>query len=251
VVGAGAVWGERQVGTNGVGTTLQRGAATLVAGDEHFAESLTVTWSAGAPIREPGSGRVVGVVGIVCRADEATGLIIGVAGRAARDVEQRLGEQIAGDEGLLRERFWRARRHARGPVALVAADTLLTNAAAARLLCSADRAALWAWAADAPASTATPLRLASGASVVATAEAVRSGGRVVGVVVRMTTGPGDPVAKSSPGRPPGPAARFGWASLTPSELSIAERVARGHTNREVAADLFMSPHTIDTHLRHI
>ena len=135
---------------------------------------------------------------------------------------------------------------------LVGADTLLTNAAAARLVQPADQAALWAWAADAPPSTATPLRLASGTVVMATAEPVRSGARVVGVVVRIATGhAGDPVVTSSRGRPPGPAARFGWASLTPSELAIAERVARGHTNREVAADLFMSPHTIDTHLRHI
>jgi sigma-54 dependent transcriptional regulator, acetoin dehydrogenase operon transcriptional activator AcoR len=112
----------------------------------------------GAPIHEPGSGRVIGVVGISCRAREATGLIIGLARRAARDIEQRLREQIDSDQGLLHDRFTRGRRHARGPVALVAADTLLTNAAAARLLGAADQARLWAWATDAPAAIAISCR---------------------------------------------------------------------------------------------
>ncbi len=39
--------------------------------------------------------------------------------------------------------------------------------------------------------------------------------------------------------------------LTAQELQIAERVAQGLTNREVAAQLFLSPRTIDFHLRNI
>jgi DNA-binding CsgD family transcriptional regulator len=39
--------------------------------------------------------------------------------------------------------------------------------------------------------------------------------------------------------------------LTPSELAVVELVARGATNREVAAQLFLSPHTVSTHLRHV
>ncbi|WP_018685539.1 ATP-binding protein [Actinokineospora enzanensis] len=39
--------------------------------------------------------------------------------------------------------------------------------------------------------------------------------------------------------------------LTQSELRVAHMVARGKTNREVAAELFLSRHTVDSHLRHI
>lgn len=43
----------------------------------------------------------------------------------------------------------------------------------------------------------------------------------------------------------------GWTALTASELEVAELVAQGLTNREAAQRLFVSPHTVSTHLRHV
>ncbi|MFE2107827.1 LuxR C-terminal-related transcriptional regulator, partial [Kitasatospora sp. NPDC059463] len=40
----------------------------------------------------------------------------------------------------------------------------------------------------------------------------------------------------------------GWESLTASERRIARLVAEGHTNRSAAEQLFLSPHTVNTHL---
>jgi DNA-binding CsgD family transcriptional regulator len=46
-------------------------------------------------------------------------------------------------------------------------------------------------------------------------------------------------------------ARFGWQSLTASEQGVADMVGAGLTNREAARRLFLSPHTVDFHLRQI
>ena len=43
----------------------------------------------------------------------------------------------------------------------------------------------------------------------------------------------------------------GWESLTDSEHRVARLVADGATNREVAATLVVSSHTVDSHLRHV
>ena len=43
----------------------------------------------------------------------------------------------------------------------------------------------------------------------------------------------------------------GWAALTDSELAVAQLVAQGLSNREVAERLFVSPHTVSGHLRHV
>ena len=58
----------------------------------------------------------------------------------------------------------------------------------------------------------------------------------------------DPAGDEPAGhRPPG----TGWDSLTPTERSIALIVAEGVTNREAAARLYLSRHTVDYHLRQI
>ena len=46
-------------------------------------------------------------------------------------------------------------------------------------------------------------------------------------------------------------AETGWPAMTDSELAVARLVAQGLTNREVAEQLFVSPHTVSSHLRSI
>src|SRR6185312_2474641 len=43
----------------------------------------------------------------------------------------------------------------------------------------------------------------------------------------------------------------GWASLTPTELDVVWLVAEGLGNKEIAARLFISHRTVQTHLTHV
>jgi DNA-binding CsgD family transcriptional regulator len=43
----------------------------------------------------------------------------------------------------------------------------------------------------------------------------------------------------------------GWSAMTAAEVAVARLVAEGLTNREVAERLFVSPHTVSSHLRHV
>jgi len=43
----------------------------------------------------------------------------------------------------------------------------------------------------------------------------------------------------------------GWESLTPTELDVVRLVSAGLPNKDVAARLFISPRTVQTHLTHV
>jgi DNA-binding CsgD family transcriptional regulator len=45
--------------------------------------------------------------------------------------------------------------------------------------------------------------------------------------------------------------RSGIESLTPSERRVAEVAVKGLTTRQIAETLFVSPKTVEFHLRHI
>ncbi|MDQ1430536.1 MAG: hypothetical protein QOF40_1138, partial [Actinomycetota bacterium] len=86
--------------------------------------------------------------------------------------------------------------------------------------------------------------LANDMTAVAICEPIHDGNVVVGAIIRLRVNANDPSL-------PGPTAHLGWAALSGAERRVADLVAQGHTNREAAAALFLSRHTIDSHLRHI
>ena len=48
---------------------------------------------------------------------------------------------------------------------------------------------------------------------------------------------------------PAPRPASGWAALTPTELRVVDLISAGHSNRSAAAELGVSPNTVNTHLR--
>jgi transcriptional regulator of acetoin/glycerol metabolism len=251
----GYLWGIGQAGTNGLGAAFAGGAPLLVQGDEHFADVLTDVATAGAPIRDPRTAQVLGVLAFVCSAEAANQLLLPMVSRAVREVEQRLLNDSFGLDRLVQTNFLDARRRTRRPLVAVSRATFLTNAAAARLVSAADRPRLWEFASDKPNVTGAikpQFILADGRGVSVSIEAINDGRELVGALVRFDAGNEAPLARRARSRASSPLhPTFGWDSLTEAERSVMDLVVEGLTNREVAARLFVSPHTVDSHLRHI
>jgi DNA-binding CsgD family transcriptional regulator len=270
---AGCHFGEESIGTNALGMALRQESAALVMGEEHFNDTLAALMCSAAPIIDPATGRMLGAVGLTARARDDSSLMVPFVRRAAREVEGRLVDGISVADRVLFEHFLRARRRAKGPLVSVNERIMHANTAAAGLTSAADRAPLWDWAtrvlAGAAPGTST-LRLVGGAEVTARARAVRDSDLLAGALIRLDPDP-HPLATAGPtpggsggGPAPGGSAgrsalrgrakdevAFGWDGLTPTERSVAAVVAEGATNREAAARLYLSPHTVDFHLRQI
>lgn len=242
----GFSYGEQEIGTNAIGTALERRAPTIVRADEHFAEALVGMACAAATITDPATGRILGVVDLSCAADDQNSLMLPYAKRAVWEIEQRLLDDSSAAERLLKEQFLRARRATRAPLLAVSERALMVNAAAANLVDSADRGRLWDSVLESiggRGDTCT-FALRDGNNVTISCQPVMDGLHIVGSLVRVEV-------PSPPGRRERPSAGSGWPSLTDAELAVAAQVSKGMTNREAAHHLYLSPHTIDFHLRQI
>lgn len=91
----GGDWREGMAGTNGIGTALATGEPTYIHGSEHFCEGIK-SWScAAAPICEPGTGAIIGVLDISGPPSTYQINNLTLAITAARQIEMVLAEQSA------------------------------------------------------------------------------------------------------------------------------------------------------------
>jgi DNA-binding CsgD family transcriptional regulator len=224
--------------------------ATVVRGFEHYADAFTNITCASRAVVDPFNGQLLGVVNMTIADPGPWQLMAALVGRVVHETQLRLLDEAGSKSVALYDAFLRARRRAKGPLAAVDGSTLYVNSAGSRYVASTDREALWAWAQRADRAPGdggdggagrAPLQLAVGETT-AQWEAVRDGDRLVGAVIRFSA------VKPSALDPAGGA---GWGRLTDAERAVAELVASGYTNREAGAKLFLSPHTVDYHLRHI
>ncbi|MEY9874212.1 serine phosphatase RsbU (regulator of sigma subunit)/anti-sigma regulatory factor (Ser/Thr protein kinase) [Streptacidiphilus sp. MAP12-33] len=100
-------WAEGDAGTNGIGTVLAEGRAGVVIGSEHFSEAHRAFACAGAPIRDPLTGALRGVVDLTSWRRDAHPLMAALAREAALSVEQRLLDQYSLNERALHDRALR------------------------------------------------------------------------------------------------------------------------------------------------
>jgi DNA-binding CsgD family transcriptional regulator len=237
----GFICAEEIVGTNSIGLAVHERGPAAVRGHEHYADALTHVSCAAQAITDPLTGAVIGVVSIVSSEHGCSDVLPALIGRVVHETRQRLFDDTTGSTAL-HDAFLRARRRARGPMAAVDGTALLANSAAGRIVAAADRAVLWEWAQHAEQDGDcgdAQLVLDSGPRRIK-CEPIRDGGRMIGALLWLQNTAAAADALSSD-----------WSRLTESERGVAECVASGLTNREAGATLFISPHTVDYHLRQI
>lgn len=89
----GANWGEGAVGTNAIGTALVSQRAVQVFSAEHFLRSHHSWTCAGAPIRDPRTGHVIGVVDVSGPAATVHPTTVALVDAVARLAESHLREE--------------------------------------------------------------------------------------------------------------------------------------------------------------
>jgi DNA-binding response OmpR family regulator len=110
----GHVWTEQAVGTNGIGTALAVDHPVQIFASEHFKRPVHAWVCAGAPVHDPATGRVLGVIDASSGIRAAHPYSLAMVSATAKMVETLLANQHALKLERLKARFYEqvARRRA-------------------------------------------------------------------------------------------------------------------------------------------
>jgi sigma-54 dependent transcriptional regulator, acetoin dehydrogenase operon transcriptional activator AcoR len=145
----GFCYAEDRVGTNGIGTALESGGPAHVFGHEHYAERLEEMACAAAPVRDPMSGKTVGVLDLTCRRGHADALMISLARSTADQLSQALADTSGSRNLRLLQEYARTCRHTGGIVLALGNDIVMLNDHARQALSPADQSELISQATEA------------------------------------------------------------------------------------------------------
>jgi transcriptional regulator of acetoin/glycerol metabolism len=148
----GFSYAEDIVGTNGIGTALESGGPAHVFGHEHYAERLEGLACAGVPLRDPLSGKTIGVIDLTCWRRDADPLMLSLVRSTAEQVGRSLTETSNSRDLRLLQEYTRACRHTGGIVLALGNDVVMLNDHARQALSPADQAALISQATEALAA---------------------------------------------------------------------------------------------------
>ncbi len=139
---AGFGYAETCMGTNGVGTVFESGRPVQIVGPEHFHERLQPFACSGAPIRDPLSGRIEGVLDISCLTEHSSPLMHSLVRSAAHEIERNLLVDRSHRQLALFETFVRAEARSHGAVMAVGETVVMASAVAQGLLEPAEQATI-------------------------------------------------------------------------------------------------------------
>ena len=101
----GALWSEAGAGTNAIGTALAADHAVQVFATEHFVEVVQAWTCAAAPVHDPGTGELLGVIDLTGLQRDVQPHSLAVAMTAARAVEGHLRYLLEESDERLRARY--------------------------------------------------------------------------------------------------------------------------------------------------
>jgi transcriptional regulator of acetoin/glycerol metabolism len=144
----GADLSEGSTGTNAINHVLDTRGPAVIGGPQHLFELYQNTVCAGAPVREPVTGKVSGAVAVVCELDAPLRVLHALAGTATSAIERELLHAASAHEHRLLEAYLAAGpgRHA---IAVLDGRTRIVSDAAADLLLPRDLETLESYAIEA------------------------------------------------------------------------------------------------------
>lgn len=149
----GASGSEQFIGTNGIGTVAEDRRARMIVGPEHYAAALSRFTCVGAPIHNPLTHKLEGIVTLNSDVESASPLLTPLMTSTAQEIEQRLLDQASVRERKLLDTFLTANR-AGGSVAVVGEDVFMAGPRAARLLEGIDQGVVWQFVSEAVSTQA-------------------------------------------------------------------------------------------------
>lgn len=220
------------VAESDLGTTsaisLLSGSAVLLQGPEHFSDRFHHLSCAGAPIVHPVTRRTIGSLDLTCRLSDTSPFVLSWVMELAADVQDALRHAASRREQLLLDSYLAHNRDTRHPVVALDQNTIITNAAAARLVGDVDQALLWEHASRAITErSAAPrsLTLTGGLEVTVETKPITDGPDVVGATLQMKRSPVAASARRPAASPRALPGLVGRSSRWQTVCARAQRVA--------------------------
>ena len=123
-------YAEGHIGTNAVGTVLEAGLSAHIVGPEHFHERFQAYSCSGAPIHDPMTGHIEGVLDLTCLTEHSTPMLHSIVRAAANEIEQSLLNDRSLQQQALFEAFLRVDSHSKSAVFAIGGRVMMANALA-------------------------------------------------------------------------------------------------------------------------
>jgi hypothetical protein len=101
----GALWSEPSAGTNAIGTAMAAAHAVQVFAAEHFTEPVQRWTCSAAPVMDPDTGQMLGIIDLTGDLSVVNALSLAVVVATARAVEEQLRGQLHERDDRLRTRY--------------------------------------------------------------------------------------------------------------------------------------------------